>query len=125
MSSFEVREIDDLTAINGGTTRLAGAELGIESFGMQVFDFPPDFEGYPEHDHGAEGQEEVYTVLAGSADFVVDGEPVPLVPGRIIRIAPASSRRLLPGPDGVRILAIGSVIDGAYERPAGLSLPSD
>ena len=123
MSGYEVREIDAITAINGGTTRLAAAELGIESFGMQVFDFPPGFEGYPEHDHGDEGQEEVYVVLAGSADFVVDGEAVPLAPGRIIRIAPDARRKLLPGSEGVRVLAIGSVIGGAYERPAGLQLP--
>ena len=29
-------------------------------------------------------------------------------------------RKLLPGPDGVRVLALGSVIDGESERPEGL-----
>jgi len=123
MSEYTVKSIDELTAINGGTTRLAGAELGIESFGMQVFEFPAGFEGYPEHDHGEEGQEEVYVVLAGSGEFELNGERRSLAPGKLIRVAPATRRKLWPGPDGLRILAIGSVIGGGYERPAGLELP--
>ena len=123
MSEYTVKSIEELTAINGGTTRLAGAELGIESFGMQVFEFPGGFEGYPEHDHGDEGQEEVYVVLAGSGEFELNGERHSLAPGQLVRVAPATRRKLWPGPDGLRILAIGSVIGGDYERPAGLGLP--
>lgn len=63
MDGFTVRPIGEMEAINDGTTKLAGAELGVESFGMQVFDFPAGFSGYPEHDHSSEGQEEVYVVL--------------------------------------------------------------
>lgn len=109
--------IDDMRAINGGTTRLAGAELRVESFGMQVFDFPAGFDGYPEHDHGDDGQEEVYTVLRGSAELEVGGKRVLLVPGVMIRVAPQTRRRLFPGPEGVRILTLGGIPRKAYERP--------
>ncbi len=68
--------------------------------------------------------EEVYIVLRGSADFVIDGERVPLDRERMLWIGAGSRRKLLPGPDGVRILAIGSTPGSSYERPEGLSLPA-
>jgi mannose-6-phosphate isomerase-like protein (cupin superfamily) len=120
MPGFTAKSIDELRTTSDGFTRLAGADLGVESFGMQVFDFPPDFPDYPEHDHGDEGQEEVYVVLRGSMEVEVGGERVSLSAGDMVRVAPATRRKLLPGPEGVRVLALGSVIDGAYERPEGL-----
>ena len=78
MDGFTVKAIDEMEAINDGLTKLAGAELGVESFGMQVFDFSPGFPDYPEHDHSHDGQEEVYVVLRGSAEFELDGERVPV-----------------------------------------------
>jgi mannose-6-phosphate isomerase-like protein (cupin superfamily) len=114
---FTVKTIDELSSIHDGVVKLAGAELGIESFGLQVLDFPAGFDHYPEHDHTHDGQEEVYVVLQGSGEFVIDGERVALAPGRIIRIEPESRRKVDVGPDGIRILAIGCAADRAYERP--------
>jgi len=123
MDPYTAKSIDEMTAINDGITILAGAELGVEAFGMQVFDFPPNFGDYPEHQHGEEGMEEVYVVLRGSAEFEVDGDRVTLEPGGMISVAPASKRKLRPGPEGVRVLALGGVPGGRYERPEGLDLP--
>jgi mannose-6-phosphate isomerase-like protein (cupin superfamily) len=122
MSGFALKAIDEMETANEGIVKKAGAELGVESFGIQVFDFPPDFPDYPEHDHAAEGMEEIYLVLEGSADFEIDGERVALDRGRMLRIAPESRRKLLPGPDGVRMVAIGASPDRAYRRPEGLGL---
>ena len=124
MDGYTVKPIDEMETVNDGIVKLAGAELGVESFGIQVFDFPPGFPDYPEHDHAREGMEEVYIVLSGSAEFEVDGERVPLDRERMLWIAPRTRRKLLPGPDGVRILAIGSAPGKPYERPDGLSLPA-
>jgi mannose-6-phosphate isomerase-like protein (cupin superfamily) len=121
---FTLKPIDEMATANEGIVRLAGAELGVESFGIQVFDFPPEFPDYPEHDHAEEGMEEIYVVLEGSADFEIDGNRVSLDRKRMLRIAPQSRRKLLPGPDGVRILAIGAVPGKPYERPKGLELRS-
>ncbi len=123
MAGHTVKPIGEMAAINDGTTRLAGAELGVESFGIQVFDFPANFPDYPEHDHAEEGMEEIYLVLEGSAEFEIDGERVPLDRGTMLRIEPDSRRKLHPGPDGVRILAMGASPDTPYERPEGLDLP--
>ena len=122
MNGFRVRQIDEMQAVNDGTTKLAGAELGIESFGMQVFDFPAGHTDYPEHDHLSDGQEEVYIVLRGSAEFEVDGERVALDAEWMLWVAAGTRRRLEPGPEGVRIMVIGSTPGKPYERPEGLRL---
>ena len=122
ISGYAAKSIDEMEAIHGGAVKLAAAELGIESFGMQVLDFPAGFEHYPEHDHSADGQEEVYVVLRGSAEFEIDGERVPIDTGRIVRIGPSSRRKLYPGESGVRVLAIGCAAEGAYERPEDFRL---
>ena len=118
MDGFTLKRIDELAAINHGAVRLAGAELGVESFGLQVLDLPPGFTGYPEHDHSEDGQEEVYVVLEGSAELEVAGERVAADAGTLVRVEPESRRKLVAGPYGVRVLAIGCVPGGGYERPA-------
>ena len=90
---------------------------------MQVFDFPPNFPDYPEHDHGDEGMEEVYLVLEGSAEFEVEGDRVALEPGGMISIAPASGASSARGPGRADPRA-GGVPGEPYERPQGLRLSS-
>jgi mannose-6-phosphate isomerase-like protein (cupin superfamily) len=116
MEMFRLKRIDELASINGGAVKLAGDELGVESFGLQVLDLPPGFADYPEHDHTDDGQEEVYVVLAGNAELTVDGEHVTADAGTIVRVEAAARRRLVPGPAGVRVLAIGCA-PGGYDRP--------
>ena len=109
--------VDELESIHHGAVKLAGAELGIRSFGIQVLDFPAGFADYPEHDHAQDGQEQVYVVLEGGADFVVDGEEMTLTCGQMLKVDAGSRRKLYPGNDGVRVLAIGCTPGGVYERP--------
>jgi mannose-6-phosphate isomerase-like protein (cupin superfamily) len=122
MTGFMLRRIDELPSINHGAVKLAGDGLGVGSFGLQVLDLPPGFADYPEHDHAHDGQEEVYVVLGGTAAFEVAGERVEAEEGSLLRVEPAARRKLLPGPDGVRVLAIGCVPGGAYERPEAFRL---
>ena len=117
MDGFTLKRIDELRAINHGAVKLAGDELGVEAFGLQVLDLPAGFAEYPEHDHAQDGQEEVYVVLDGSAEFTVAGQRVQAEAGTLVRVEPESTRKLVPGPQGVRVLAIGCVSGGGYERP--------
>ena len=117
MSSYTVKKIDEMEAAFGGGMRLARAALGVSSFGMQVEEFPPNFDQYPEHSHDEDGQEEVYVVLRGSAEIEVEGERIALDPDTIVRVGPGVSRRIFAGPQGVRILALGGVPGAAYEAP--------
>ncbi len=108
-----VREIEEMEPVHGGMMRRARASLGVTAWGMQAFDLPPGFEHYPEHGHGPgeseEGQEEVYVPLAGSATLVAGDESFELRPGVWARVGPGQKRRLLPGEDGFRYLAIGGI----------------
>jgi hypothetical protein len=63
MSDITVMSVDQFDSPNGGGFCRARAGLGVSAFGMQVEHFPPNFEHFPEHDHTADGQEEVYTAL--------------------------------------------------------------
>jgi hypothetical protein len=111
MADVTVRQIDEMEPIYGGLARRARAELGVTGWGMQVFTLPPDWDGYPNHHHGADAfdpnQEEVYIPLSGSATLVADDREFQLHPGVMARVGPDQRRRILPGPEGIRFVAIG------------------
>jgi mannose-6-phosphate isomerase-like protein (cupin superfamily) len=117
MSSYEVKSIDEMEAIYRGAFKRARAELGVESFGMQVIDMPPDYEHYPEHDHAHDGQEEVYLVMRGGGEIEIDGTRSPLDDDHVARVGPQTKRKVWPGPEGIRLVVIGGVPGGAYEAP--------
>jgi mannose-6-phosphate isomerase-like protein (cupin superfamily) len=123
VTGHTVKAIDDMRSIHEGLVKLAAAELAVQSFGMQVLDLPPGFTHYPEHDHAEDGQEEVYVVLAGSTECEVDGDRLPLAAGQMVRVEPGSRRKLWPGAEGARVLAIGCAPSRAYERPGDFQLP--
>ena len=58
-------------------------------------------------------------VLSGEADFEIEGERerIHAGPETAVRVGPATHRRIHPGPDGVRILALGGIPGGVYEPP--------
>jgi len=114
---YAVKKIDDMEAIYLGAFKRARAELGVSSFGMQVMEMPPGTDQYPEHDHSEDGQEEVYMVLRGSADIEIEGERFPLDPDTMVRVSPGTRRKIWPGDDGVRVLAIGGTPGKSYEAP--------
>ena len=122
MEGFRLKRIDELASIHHGAVKLAGDELGVQSFGLQVLDLPAGFTDYPEHDHSDDGQEEVYVVLEGSAEFEVAGERVLTDAGSMLWVSSGSKRRLEAGRYGVRILAIGCRQGGSYQRPEGFRL---
>ena len=117
MADFTVKKIDEMEAIYGGAFKRARAELGVSSFGMQIIDMPPNVTAYPEHDHAQDGQEEVYIVMRGSADIEIDGERIPLDPETLVRVAAGTTRKVLPGSEGARVLVIGGVPGAVYEPP--------
>jgi mannose-6-phosphate isomerase-like protein (cupin superfamily) len=117
MSSYEVKKIDEMEAIYGGGFKRARAELGVESFGMQIIDMPANFENYPEHDHSHDGQEEVFIALRGGGEIEIDGERFPLDGDHVVRVSAETKRKALPGPEGIRMLVLGGVPGQPYEAP--------
>jgi mannose-6-phosphate isomerase-like protein (cupin superfamily) len=117
MAGYTVKRIDDMEAVYAGAFKRARAELGVESFGMQVIDIPPGTDAYPEHDHSGDGQEEVYIALRGDAEVEIEGERHRLDPETMVRVGPGVRRKLWPGEAGVRVLIVGGVPGGVYEPP--------
>src|SRR5438046_9311518 len=103
MSNYSVKRIEEMETAFGGGMRLARAELGVASFGMQVAEFPPNFDQYPEHSHSEDGQEEVYVVLRGSAATEIEGERIRLDPETFVRVGLGVSVRTHSGPRGGRV----------------------
>ena len=117
MADVTVKKVEEMDSIYDGMFVRARASLGIASFGMQIENFPPNNEQYPEHDETNTGQEEVYTALQGSGRLIVGGEEYLLEPGVFARVGPGEKRRIIPGPDGIRLLALGAVPGQVYEAP--------
>jgi hypothetical protein len=121
-----VMRLEDMEAFYGGMVTRARAALGVTSWGMQLFRFPPEFDEYPNHHHGEgqvdPGQEEVYIPLAGSATLLLDGEPFPLEPGTWARVGVSQLRRLVPGPQGLEVLTLGGTPRRAFVPPAWTEL---
>ncbi len=128
MADVTVVAIDEMEPIYGGLARRARAELGVTAWGMQVLTLPPAWDGYPMHNHDADApdpnQEEVYIPLEGAARLVADGHEYELRPGMMARIGPAQMRKIVPGPEGIRFVALGGA-PGAFTAGAWSELGAD
>jgi mannose-6-phosphate isomerase-like protein (cupin superfamily) len=117
MSDYTVKKIDEMEGVYFGAFKRARAELGVESFGLQVIDMPPNYPDYPEHDHEHDGQEEVFMAIRGGGEIDVEGERFPLDPDHMVRVAPDTKRKVYPGAEGIRMVIVGGVPGGLYEPP--------
>ena len=129
MADFTVKRTEDMEVIFDGIVHRARASLGVTALGMQVMHFPAGWEGYPRHDHLNDSsddndlaQEEIYIALDGSATLLVDGGEHVLKPGVLARVGPGEKRRIVPGPDGFRMVAVGGRPGEAYTPPAWTEL---
>ena len=111
---YSVVNINELEGAGpGGAVRFVRRELGLEAFGLNWFELPPDTEGR-EHDESQSGQEEVNVIVRGGGVYRVDGEDVPFTAGTVFRFDPETTRCLIAGPEGVTMLGIGAR-RGSYE----------
>ncbi len=113
-----IKRIGEMERAFGGALVRVRAELGVTAFGLQVVDLPADSGDLaPEHDHAHDGQEEVYLLLDGTGEVVLDGSPVMLDRETLVRIGPGVQRRLRGGPQGARVLMIGATPGRVYAPP--------
>ncbi|HXI04282.1 MAG TPA: hypothetical protein VNI57_14015 [Candidatus Saccharimonadales bacterium] len=114
MADVTVKSIDDLEGYQNQFL-YAGKGLGVTAWGMNVLKLPAGWDGYPEHDHAKDGQEEAYVVLSGEATLHAEGQSWALKPGTIARVGAAQKRKIVPGPSGVTMLALGGTPGKPYE----------
>jgi hypothetical protein len=132
MADFTHKRIDEIEPfdnfIDGFDFRPVRAALGVTPFGINIIEMPPNAPNYPAHDHSSEGpgnppanqlgQEEVYIALRGSAEVEIDGVRYPVDADHILRVGPTVRRKILPGPDGVRLLGLSGKPGEAYDPDA-------
>ncbi len=87
------------------------SELGVSTFGLNLMMLEAGERGRI-HRHGQ--QEEVYLVLDGTLDLVVEGQTHEHVRGDVVRVGPEVRRQLVNrGPDRVVLLALGGSAEHA------------
>jgi mannose-6-phosphate isomerase-like protein (cupin superfamily) len=111
---YSVVNVDEIEPAGpGGAVRFVRRELGVQAFGINWFELPPNAEGH-EHDEANSGQEEVNIVIRGSGVYRVDGEEIPVRVGTCCRFDPETTRQPVAGPEGMTMIAVG-VRPGSYE----------
>jgi hypothetical protein len=110
--------IDDLPGMWDGFLRKVRPGLGLSAFGANIMNLPPDY-ATSAHDESSSGQEELYVRLSGAGWVVLDdsGERLPLDADHLAAVGLSVSRVLASGPEGLRVLIVGSAPGRAYEPP--------
>jgi quercetin dioxygenase-like cupin family protein len=84
--------------------------LGARAIRLNEFENAPGQAG-KEHDERDSGQEEIYIPLRGAGVLRVDGDEVPLAPGRYILVSPEATRQVMAGPDGIAYAVVGARVE--------------
>jgi len=110
--------IDDLPDMWDGFMQMVRDGLGLTAFGVNIMNLPPDYTTRS-HDESRSGQEELYVRLDGAGWVVLDdsGERLALDADHLAAVGPGTARSLSSGPDGLRVLCVGSTPGAAYEPP--------
>jgi hypothetical protein len=93
--------------------------MGIEGFGAQIMDLPPDY-STKSHNESNSGQQELYVALRGSGAVVVHGDDdqrLKLDIEHLVSVDPEHDRTLTSGPEGLRVLCIGGAPGKPYQAP--------
>jgi len=111
---YSVVNIADVEGVGpGGAVKFLRRELGVEAFGVNWFELPPNAEGV-EHDESDSQQEEVNVVISGGGVYRIDGEEVPVNAPMIFRFDAGTTRQPVAGPEGLTMIAVGAR-RGSYE----------
>ena len=106
-SIVNMMQIDDAVAgrVPGLEGRFARAQLDSRDLGVSHFRYAPDLRSSMGHRHGV--QEEVYIVVAGGGQILLDGQVHELRHWDIVRVAPEVVRAFAAGSDGLELVAVG------------------
>jgi uncharacterized cupin superfamily protein len=115
-AGYQVAAIEEMPQLYDGFFKLVRSGLGITAFGAQIMDLPPGHTTRS-HDESATGQQELYVGMRGSGEVIIGDERLPLDPDHMVRVDAGNGRVVAAGPDGLRVLCIGSVPGGVYEPP--------
>jgi quercetin dioxygenase-like cupin family protein len=100
-------EVEDSVAgrMAGLEGRFARTSLDSRDIGVSHFRYAPNLRSTRGHRHGE--QEEVYIVVSGSGEVLLDGAAHELRRWDVVRVAPQVVRAFGAGPQGLELIAIG------------------
>ncbi|MGB3209129.1 MAG: cupin domain-containing protein [Desulforhopalus sp.] len=98
-------------------------QLDLQSVALGFINLPPN-EGYT-FTHTHREQEEVYVVIRGSGQILLDEELLNLVEGDIVRVSPETRRALKANSHGIFIICSGAVPSGYPRNPNARYLIDD
>ena len=118
MPDITIKHLDEMERYTGSFQHgqqffFAGKSLGLSTLGMNAIRMPPHWEHYPEHDHAADKEEELYIPLEGSGILHAEGQTYPMQRGVLIRVGAATKRKIVPGPEGMTLLVLSNRPDSA------------
>jgi quercetin dioxygenase-like cupin family protein len=125
MDGITVKNVEEIAPYSGPYVipgirfRFAREALGVSAWGMSVIELDANCSGYPKHDHGDDGHEEVYLVLSGSIVLQTDGGERSLAQGDFVRVAPQTVRKFVTREQGATLLALGGTPGKPYEPSRG------
>ena len=93
--------------VRHGIFRGLSEPLGVSVFRVNRLELAAGAEGL-EHDHTADGQEEVYAVVEGSGTLRVEGQEIALRPGHFVFCSPEARRQMMAGDQGLVWIGIGA-----------------
>ena len=111
------RHVDEIEGARPTGGEVRRRELGVEAFGVNWFELPPNAEGV-EHDESDSQQEEVNVVIAGRA-LARRRRGGRGARGTCLRFDPETTRMPIAGPDGMTF--VGSARGAAATRREALS----
>jgi hypothetical protein len=123
---WETLNLDDVPVVrfdgdDEGDWKPLRHRLGIQAFGINAWTADaPGRQVIERHDEvpegsGAGGHEEIYVVIAGRAEFTVDGETFPAPTGTVVAVRdPQIVREAVALEAGTTILAIGAARGEAF-----------
>jgi len=111
MPDITIKRLDEMERYTGAFQKgqqffFAGKSLGLAKLGMNAIRMPPNWEHYPEHDHAADNEEELYIPLEGTGTLHAEGQSYPMERGVLIRVGAATKRKIVPGPEGMTLLIL-------------------
>jgi Cupin domain len=98
-------------------------QLELQAVALGLIHLPPD-EGYT-FTHSHRQQEEVYIVITGSGQILLNGDLLDLVAGDIVRVSPETKRALKAGGEGMLVICTGAVPQGYPNNPAARYMIDD
>ena len=100
-------EVEDSVSgrVEGLEGRFARTRLDSRDLGVSHFRYAPNLRASTGHRHGQ--QEEVYIVVAGAGQVLLDGTVHELRQWDVVRVAPEVVRAFAAGAEGLELIAIG------------------